>query len=81
MTTSMSNPANLPNAQFQGPDERGFFGLYGGQFVSETLMPLILDLDKAYKEAKEDPAFHDETGPFCTSIMWAAKAHYTSPSA
>ncbi|MCV6601860.1 MAG: tryptophan synthase subunit beta, partial [Cohaesibacter sp.] len=49
-----------PNSYTTGPDERGFFGLYGGQFVSETLMPLILDLDKAYKEAKEDPAFHDE---------------------
>src|SRR5215212_11051388 len=40
-----------------GPDERGHFGLYGGRFVAETLMPLILDLERAYNEAKNDPAF------------------------
>jgi len=43
-----------------GPDDRGFFGLYGGRFVAETLMPLILELDKAYTEAKADPAFQAE---------------------
>ena len=43
-----------------GPDERGHFGLYGGRFVAETLMPLILDLEKAYAEAKDDPAFRRE---------------------
>ena len=43
-----------------GPDERGRFGLFGGRFVAETLMPLILDLEKAYDTAKEDPAFHAE---------------------
>ena len=40
-----------------GPDERGHFGLYGGRFVAETLMPLILDLEKAYADAKDDPGF------------------------
>src|SRR5262249_18927412 len=40
-----------------GPDGRGHFGLYGGRFVAETLMPLILDLERAYKEAKPDPKF------------------------
>ena len=40
-----------------GPDERGFFGIFGGRFVAETLMPLILDLERAYEEAKADPAF------------------------
>ncbi|RFB79085.1 tryptophan synthase subunit beta [Methylovirgula sp. 4M-Z18] len=43
-----------------GPDEQGRFGLFGGRFVAETLMPLILDLEKAYAEAKADPAFHAE---------------------
>jgi tryptophan synthase beta chain len=43
-----------------GPDERGFFGLFGGRFVAETLMPLILDLERAYDEAKRDPAFKQE---------------------
>ncbi len=40
-----------------GPDDRGFFGLYGGRFVAETLMPLILSLEEAYEAAKADPAF------------------------
>ncbi|MGO8951889.1 MAG: tryptophan synthase subunit beta [Rhodomicrobium sp.] len=41
-----------------GPDERGHFGLYGGRFVAETLMPLVLELEAAYAQAKDDPAFH-----------------------
>jgi len=49
-----------PNSFRTGPDERGHFGLFGGRFVAETLMPLILDLEKAYEVAKADPAFHDE---------------------
>ncbi|PKQ01594.1 MAG: tryptophan synthase subunit beta [Alphaproteobacteria bacterium HGW-Alphaproteobacteria-12] len=40
-----------------GPDERGRFGIFGGRFVAETLMPLVLDLDQAYKDARADPAF------------------------
>ncbi|MFO0974714.1 MAG: tryptophan synthase subunit beta [Phycisphaerae bacterium] len=43
-----------------GPDERGQFGIHGGRFVAETLMPLILAVEKAYNEAKNDPAFHAE---------------------
>jgi tryptophan synthase beta chain len=50
----------LPNTFRGGPDERGFFGLYGGRFVAETLMPLILELEQAYKAAKADPAFQAE---------------------
>ncbi len=42
------------------PDERGHFGAYGGRYVAETLMPLILDVEKAYNAAKADPAFWDE---------------------
>ncbi len=49
-----------PNSFRTGPDERGHFGLYGGRFVAETLMPLILDLEKAYAEAKTDPRFRKE---------------------
>ena len=50
----------LPNSFRSGPDERGHFGTFGGRFVAETLMPLILDLEKAYTEAKADPAFQHE---------------------
>jgi tryptophan synthase beta chain len=49
-----------PNSLRSGPDDRGHFGLFGGRFVAETLMPLILELEKAYAEAKADPAFQAE---------------------
>jgi tryptophan synthase beta chain len=49
-----------PNSFRTGPDERGHFGIYGGRFVAETLMPLILELEKAYAQAKADPAFQKE---------------------
>jgi tryptophan synthase beta chain len=52
--------SSLPNSFRSGPDERGHFGIFGGRFVAETLMPLILDLEKAYAEAKADPAFRRE---------------------
>jgi len=43
-----------------GPDANGHFGAFGGRYVAETLMPLILDLDKAYRAAQADPAFAAE---------------------
>jgi tryptophan synthase beta chain len=49
-----------PNSFRTGPDERGHFGLYGGRFVAETLMPLILELERAYTAAKADPEFQKE---------------------
>ena len=49
--------ANTLRAQ---PDDRGHFGQFGGRYVAETLMPLILDLERHYKAAKADPAFAAE---------------------
>ncbi len=49
-----------PNSFRTGPDERGHFGLYGGRFVAETLMPLVLELEAAYAEAKNDAGFRRE---------------------
>ncbi len=49
-----------PNSYRAGPDENGHFGIYGGRFVAETLMPLILAVERAYAEAKADPAFKAE---------------------
>jgi len=49
-----------PNSFRTGPDERGHFGIYGGRFVAETLMPLILELEQAYGQAKADPVFQKE---------------------
>jgi tryptophan synthase beta chain len=46
-----------PNSFRVGPDESGHFGIFGGRFVAETLMPLILELEAAYNAAKVDPDF------------------------
>jgi tryptophan synthase beta chain len=69
-SSCVDKPANTqrPNDQ-QWPDERGRFGEYGGRFVAETLMPPILELEAAYKEAKADPAFHAELDYFMTHYV------------
>ena len=53
-------PNEAPNSYRTGPDENGRFGIYGGRFVAETLMPLVLELERAYAAAKADPAFKTE---------------------
>ena len=55
-----------PNSYRTGPDERGHFGDYGGRYAAETLMPLLLEVEKAYKAAKADPAFHEELKSYLT---------------
>jgi tryptophan synthase beta chain len=50
----------LPNSLRSQPDAQGNFGDYGGRYVAETLMPLILELDREYRAAKADPAFRAE---------------------
>jgi tryptophan synthase beta chain len=59
-TKTKKDTATKLNSYASGPDERGHFGIFGGRFVAETLMPLILDLEKAYEAAKADPAFAAE---------------------
>ena len=51
------------------PDSRGRFGDYGGRYVPETLMPLVLELEGAYGAADADPAFHAELGGYLTSYV------------
>ena len=58
-----------PNSFRTGPDESGHFGIFGGRFVAETLMPLVLGLEKAYAEAKADPAFHAELAHLATHYV------------
>ncbi|MDH3241216.1 MAG: tryptophan synthase subunit beta [Alphaproteobacteria bacterium] len=55
-----------PNTFRAGPDEAGHFDIFGGRFVAETLMPLILDLEKAWDEARDDPGFQAELDHFLT---------------
>ncbi|WP_026608185.1 tryptophan synthase subunit beta [Methylocapsa acidiphila] len=57
------------NSFRSGPDERGHFGIFGGRFVAETLMPLILDLEKHYEAAKKDPAFKAELDHLLTHYV------------
>jgi tryptophan synthase beta chain len=54
------NQVIAPNSFRAGPDEDGRFGIFGGRFVAETLMPLILELEAAWKSARTDPAFQAE---------------------
>lgn len=51
---------DTPNSFRNQPDDRGHFGEFGGRYVAETLMPLILDLEKHYRAAQADPAFEEQ---------------------
>ena len=75
----------LPNSFRQGPDSRGRFGQFGGRFVAETLMPLILEVEQAYEAAKRDPAFDAELAGLLThyvgrpSPLWFADDEHCAP--
>ena len=60
MSKAKTKTEAVRNSFRTGPDERGHFGIFGGRFVAETLMPLVLDLENAYETAKKDPRFHAE---------------------
>ena len=51
-------PSPRANSLRAGPNERGRFGEFGGRFVAETLMPLILEVERSYDKARADPDFH-----------------------
>ncbi|MDH4398537.1 tryptophan synthase subunit beta [Sphingorhabdus sp.] len=53
----MTITERTPNSFRNQPDERGHFGQFGGRYVAETLMPLVLDLEREYRAAQQDPAF------------------------
>ena len=60
-TATLARPnADRPNSYRTGPDDDGRFGIYGGRFVAETLMPLVLELEAAYAAAKADASFRTE---------------------
>lgn len=62
-------PEDLINSFMTGPDEQGRFGIFGGRFVSETLMPLILELQAEYEKARTDPAFKAEMDELWTHYV------------
>ena len=74
------NKPDLPNSFRQGPDGRGHFGNYGGRFVAETLMPLILELEKAYEAAKATTPPSRPRSPRSTPITSAVPRRSISPS-
>ncbi|OIQ94576.1 tryptophan synthase beta chain [mine drainage metagenome] len=57
------------NTYRAGPDENGHFGIFGGRYVAETLMPLILSVEQAYNAAKADPAFQAELSGYLTHYV------------
>ena len=68
-----------PNSFRNGPDERGHFGTFGGRFVAETLMPLILQLEAAYGAARTDPAFKAELNHLLTHYVGRPSPLYFAP--
>ncbi|WP_235890467.1 tryptophan synthase subunit beta [Sandaracinobacter neustonicus] len=69
---SLAEPASLK----AGPDTRGHFGQFGGRYVAETLMPLILDLEREYRAAKADPAFKAQFDDLMTHYVGRPSALY-----
>jgi tryptophan synthase beta chain len=65
-----------PNSFRTGPDETGKFGIFGGRFVAETLMPLILELEQAYADARNDPAFQKEMDGYLKHYVGRPSALY-----
>ena len=65
---SVNAPAK-PNDWSAFPDAQGRFGEFGGRYVAETLMPLVLELERAYAAAKDDPAFQAELGGYLTHYV------------
>jgi tryptophan synthase beta chain len=57
------------NSFRSGPNDKGLFGIFGGRFVAETLMPLILDLEAAYDAAKDDPGYRAEMDGYLTHYV------------
>ncbi|WP_432770609.1 MAG: tryptophan synthase subunit beta [Sphingopyxis sp.] len=64
-----SQPPSQANSLRQQPDSRGHFGIFGGRFVAETLMPLVLDLEREYRAAQSDPAFSAEFDDLLTHYV------------
>ncbi|MBF0269406.1 MAG: tryptophan synthase subunit beta [Alphaproteobacteria bacterium] len=62
-------PDHRANSLRSGPDQNGHFGIFGGRFVAETLMPLILSVEQAYGEARNDPAFKAQLDDLLTHYV------------
>lgn len=72
----MSRQPSQPNSLRLGPDEHGHFGIYGGRFVAETLMPLVLELEQAYAQAKKDPEYRAQMALYQKDYVGRPSALY-----
>ena len=72
-------PPLVPNSLRNLPDERGHFGQFGGRYVAETLMPLILELEREYRRAKADPAFQAEFDDLLEHFVGRPSPMYYAP--
>ena len=64
---------------FSQPDDNGHFGIYGGRYVAETLMPLILEVEKEYEKAKSDPEFLQQIDYYFTHYIGRPSPLYFAP--
>ncbi|MGF1605742.1 MAG: tryptophan synthase subunit beta [Rhodothalassiaceae bacterium] len=75
----MPDSPALANSFTQGPDEAGHFGAFGGRYVAETLMPLILQVEQAWADARQDPAFQAELDDLLTHYVGRPSPLYFAP--
>ncbi len=69
MNAPLLSPQAIPNDFAAYPDAQGRFGEFGGRYVAETLMPLVLELEESYADAKADPAFQAELKGYLTHFV------------
>ena len=67
------------NTYRAGPGDDGHFGIFGGRYVAETLMPMILAVEKAYGEAREDPEFATEMEGYLRDYVGRPSPLYFAP--
>ena len=70
---------NTLKNDFSQPDDNGHFGIYGGRYVAETLMPLILEVEKEYEKAKSDPEFQKQIDYYFTHYIGRPSPLYFAP--
>ena len=75
----MASSTPALNSFRNGPDENGHFGIFGGRYVAETLMPLVLEVEKAYLTAKGDPDFWAEMEYYRKHYIGRPSALYFAP--
>jgi len=69
MTAKPTSPSSPPESYRAGPDDGGHFGLFGGRFVAETLMPLVLEVERAYHECRSDAEFKREFAAYARDYI------------